>query len=206
MTRKLIEQMLEALEWSLPREGAAITYDDAITAATRYLAQPEQSEPHCSAPPESDQLKAKNDSLLSWLGSNMTFYDVNTQCSTQHPNIPVLASVSKRIWYHATDNQLDFPFSQVVRSALQTPQTDAQQVVVLTDVAPQGYGELIKLAAWLLSPGPMWAIDELEGQTHIGHRQFSKAKNTMRDVICMKAIEIKGIADTLSVAPQGNKS
>ena len=67
---------------------------------------------------EREQLKAKNDSLVSWLGSNMTFYDVNTQCSTQHPNIPVLASVSKRIWYHATDNQLDFPFSQVVRSAL----------------------------------------------------------------------------------------
>ena len=54
----------------------------------------------------------------AFVDGNMTFYDVNTQCSTQHPNIPVLASVSKRIWYHATDNQLDFPFSQVVRSAL----------------------------------------------------------------------------------------
>ena len=50
--RKLITQMLEALEWSLPREGAAITYDDAIKDAKEYLTAPEQSEPKCNPHPK----------------------------------------------------------------------------------------------------------------------------------------------------------
>ena len=67
---------------------------------------------------------AEYDSLITWLNSNTTFYDVDVRASTQHPNIPVLASVSNRIWYHATDNQLDFPFSQVIRSAIEAAQAE----------------------------------------------------------------------------------
>ncbi len=65
-----------------------------------------------------EALVADRDALITWLNNNTTFYDVDRTCSTKFQNVPVLASVSKRIWYHATDNQLDYPFSQVVRSAM----------------------------------------------------------------------------------------
>lgn len=47
------------------------------------------------------------DKLVAWLNSNTTFYD------TAESNAPVLASVSTRIWYHATDDQESYPFSEV---------------------------------------------------------------------------------------------
>jgi len=48
--------------------------------------------------------------------NNMTFYDVEhgPNACTSGPNIPTLASVSKRIWYHATDNQTASLFSELI--------------------------------------------------------------------------------------------
>lgn len=56
---------------------------------------------------------AKDDAaqLRRWLDSNTTFYN------TDESSAPVLASVSKRIWYHATDDTDSFPFSAVAARA-----------------------------------------------------------------------------------------
>lgn len=72
----------------------------------------------------------------------------------------------------------------------------AQQVAV-----PQVYGELIRVAAWLLSPEPTLAIDALEENTHIGHRQFRMAQEAMHEVLRLKAIAIKEELDKLAAAP-----
>lgn len=39
-----------------------------------------------------------------YLRANMTFYNVNHSIDPDAPNVPALAMVSKRIWYHATDD------------------------------------------------------------------------------------------------------
>jgi len=49
--------------------------------------------------------------LRNWLDNNTTFYN------TDDSDGPVLAGVSARIWYHATDDQLSYPFSTVVKAA-----------------------------------------------------------------------------------------
>lgn len=54
--------------------------------------------------------RSKYLALLDWLDKNMTFYDVN---DGSHQNAPVLASVAKRVWYHATDDQESDPFTEV---------------------------------------------------------------------------------------------
>lgn len=43
--------------------------------------------------------------MRDWLDNNTTF------CDVELGKRPVLQSVSKRIWYHATDDQRSFPFS-----------------------------------------------------------------------------------------------
>lgn len=60
-----------------------------------------------------DALLDKWVQLRDWLDHNTTFY--NTAESTG----PVLAEVSKRIWYHATDDVTSYPFSEVARRAVQ---------------------------------------------------------------------------------------
>lgn len=54
--------------------------------------------------------------LRHWLDNNMTFFDV-TQPVVEGPNVPTLATVSSRLWYHATDDQEGFPFSTVAARA-----------------------------------------------------------------------------------------
>jgi hypothetical protein len=49
---------------------------------------------------------------LKWLDDNSTFYEPNGH------NKPALDSVSKRIWYHATDDTDSYPFSDVIGKAL----------------------------------------------------------------------------------------
>ncbi len=56
------------------------------------------------------QAQAENAELRKWLDSNTTWHE--------GPNAPVLASVSKRIWYHATDDTASYPFSAVIDAAL----------------------------------------------------------------------------------------
>lgn len=45
--------------------------------------------------------------LQEFVDSNMTFYD------TDKSSGPALSEVSKRIWYHATDDVKSYPFSEV---------------------------------------------------------------------------------------------
>jgi hypothetical protein len=60
-----------------------------------------------------------NAAIYNWLDANFTFYDVDRGADVEGRNVPGLALVSKRIWYHATDNQRDYPFSEVVMNAVQ---------------------------------------------------------------------------------------
>src|SRR4029077_11012133 len=65
--------------------------------------------------------QGSRDAERKWLDSNTTFYDVQPdgpESCTAGPNIPVLAAVSKRIWYHATDDQSSYPFSAVLDAAM----------------------------------------------------------------------------------------
>lgn len=54
--------------------------------------------------------------IREWLDSNTTFYDVDP--TWQAPHVATLAQVSKRIWYHATDDQASYPFSEVMDATL----------------------------------------------------------------------------------------
>ena len=61
---------------------------------------------------------------IKWLDNNTTFFNVDHSKinGTDTPrNVPVLASVSKRIWYHASDDMQSYPFSAVMAKALQEP-------------------------------------------------------------------------------------
>jgi hypothetical protein len=65
--------------------------------------------------------QAKISAMRRWVNNNMTFYDVEPDgpdVCTSGPNIPTLAAVSKRIWYHATDNQTVSLFSEVIDAAM----------------------------------------------------------------------------------------
>jgi hypothetical protein len=63
------------------------------------------------------QMAIKAQTLQDWLDNNTTFYDVDADWPVEGHNIPVLAQVSQRIWYHATDNTKDYPFSAVIDAA-----------------------------------------------------------------------------------------
>jgi hypothetical protein len=63
------------------------------------------------------EAQAKISGMHRWVNNNITFYDVEPDgpnVCTSGPNIPTLAAVSKRIWYHATDNQTVSLFSEVI--------------------------------------------------------------------------------------------
>lgn len=57
---------------------------------------------------EVERLQAK----LDWLDNNTAHY------ITAESDGPVLAAVSRKIWYHATDNIDAYPFSAVIDAAL----------------------------------------------------------------------------------------
>jgi hypothetical protein len=69
----------------------------------------------------------------------------------------------------------------------------------------EAFHELIKLAAWLLSPEPTRQIDRLEDQTHIGHRQFESAQEAMRETLRNKAIDIRKFVDAARAAIVASK-
>jgi hypothetical protein len=65
--------------------------------------------------------QAKILAMRKWVNNNMTFYDVEPDgpdVCTSGPNIPTHCAVSKRIWYHATDNQTVSLFSEVIDAAM----------------------------------------------------------------------------------------
>ena len=53
-----------------------------------------------------------------WIDSRTTFYDVDADYDVEGRNIPALARVSERIWYHATDDVTSYPFSTVIDAAI----------------------------------------------------------------------------------------
>ena len=67
---------------------------------------------------ERNAAQAKIAELLNFVDKNMIFYDVDADSLIYAPNIPVLASVSNRIWYHATDDTKSCPFSAVIDAAM----------------------------------------------------------------------------------------
>ena len=56
--------------------------------------------------------------LREWLDNNTTFYNVDADWPVEGQNIPVLAQVSERIWYHATDDTTSYPFSAAIDRAI----------------------------------------------------------------------------------------
>ena len=54
-----------------------------------------------------DERDLARSEIFEWLRNNMTFYN------TGESDRPVLASVSSRIWYHATDSTAH-PFDKVI--------------------------------------------------------------------------------------------
>ena len=60
---------------------------------------------------ELEQVKAEKKAILDWLDNNTTFCNPG--------EVPVLSSVSLRIWYHASDDTDNFPFSEVINEQLQ---------------------------------------------------------------------------------------
>jgi len=64
------------------------------------------------------QAQRERDALRHWVDNNMTFYNVDADWPVEGHNIPVLAQVSSRIWYHATDDEQSYPFSAVIDAAI----------------------------------------------------------------------------------------
>jgi hypothetical protein len=62
--------------------------------------------------------EAKAAALREWLDNNTTFYDVDADFDVEGRNIPALAQVSARIWYHATNDQTSYPFSAAIDAAM----------------------------------------------------------------------------------------
>ena len=65
-----------------------------------------------------DDRIAALEAQIDWLNKNSTFYEPNGH------NKPALDSVSKRIWYHATDDTESYPFSAVIDKALERSNGD----------------------------------------------------------------------------------
>jgi hypothetical protein len=72
----------------------------------------------CILERENAAAQAEIAALRHFVDNNMCFYDVDTDSLLNAPNIPVLAAVSKRIWYHATDDTKSCPFSAVIDAAM----------------------------------------------------------------------------------------
>lgn len=68
-----------------------------------------------------DEARAENARLRHWLNTSMTYYDVIASMTyydvIEGNERPMLQSVSKRIWYHATDNRESFPFAELIDAA-----------------------------------------------------------------------------------------
>jgi hypothetical protein len=71
-----------------------------------------QVEMTLAAQKRADEAEAQLTAMREWLDNNATFYEPETS------NRPILAMTSKRIWYHATDDQESYPFSNVVDKAI----------------------------------------------------------------------------------------
>lgn len=111
-----------------------------------------------------------------------------------------LSRLSTSIGMLATTHPAPQPAQeQVGINGLTEAETSATMSVLgLSKPAPPWYGELVRLAAWLLSPDATRNFDSLEENTHIGHRQFEKVQEATREVLRNKAWEIRKTADALA--------
>ena len=100
-----LERELVAAQGEIVRlKGEAESWEQVFDRTCEHLAE-EKS--------ERAEAQAKISAMRRWVNNNMTFYDVEP--SEPHgPNTPTLAGVSKRIWYHTTDNQTVSLFSEVI--------------------------------------------------------------------------------------------
>lgn len=57
--------------------------------------------------------------LRTWMRNNMTFYN------TGESDGPMLGSVSKRVWYHVTDDTESYPFDSVIDAAIAVARADS---------------------------------------------------------------------------------
>lgn len=53
-----------------------------------------------------------------WLRNRVTFYDIDADWPVDAPNVPVLAQVAERIWYHATDDIHSLSLDALIDAAL----------------------------------------------------------------------------------------
>lgn len=96
------------------------------------------------------------DEQVAWLRNNMTFYN------TAETSAPVLASVSRRIWYHATDDMESYPFDAVLRAAMGSGEAAS---------APQGGDERLQRIAWLI--GAIFCYGDFKAET-FNERELEK--------------------------------
>ena len=60
----------------------------------------------------------KDAERMRWLDMTTTFFNVDHTEPIRGANIPILSSVSARIWYHATDDTESYPLSAVADAAI----------------------------------------------------------------------------------------
>ena len=77
---------------------------------------------------ELQQARGEAQAILHWLDNNTTFYNVDADWPVDAPNVPVLAQVSERIWYHATDDIQSYPFSEVIKRDLKHSPASGEQI------------------------------------------------------------------------------
>jgi hypothetical protein len=73
---------------------------------------------------EIQRLRAENATLRAdaeryrWLCKNITFHDIDHDYDTEGHNVPVLAQVSNRLWYHATDDVVSNTLDSAIDAAM----------------------------------------------------------------------------------------
>lgn len=60
----------------------------------------------------------KDAERMRWLDKNTTFFNVDHTEPIRGANIPILSSVTARIWYHATDDTESYPLSAAIDAAM----------------------------------------------------------------------------------------
>lgn len=100
--------------------------------AKRLLGQRQQSALHLAAKLKDAQSCEADAGRYRWLRNNISFHDIDHDFDIEGHNVPVLAQVSNRLWYHATDDVASNTFDEVMDKAIDEyspqPNSDAQPV------------------------------------------------------------------------------
>lgn len=122
---------LEALAQIIDLAKRGLAFDDAVMDCKGYDLFPDgtmrpahglgewvKAEDYDKLHAAAEAAQAEIAALRNFVDKNMVFYDVDADSLVDAPNIPVLAQVSNRIWYHATDDTKSCPFSAVIDAAM----------------------------------------------------------------------------------------